>query len=272
MIPKILAISAGLAAAGAAWSQIEGPLSFEVASVKTAAPCCAPGQWRGNRPGADRVDFQYTTLWYDITYAYGLKSYQVFGPDWLKDARYDIVAKGPAGTRREQLPRMMQTLLAERFKLQVHHETREISGLALVVGKNGPKLKEATAESGDGLGGAHYGMSTSATGVERLEVRGAAMSSLASTLSSLLGRPVVDRTGLTARYDFTLEFSRNETQGAGAPAGFNEPPPLPAPGRGTEIATSIYTEIQQLGLRLDAVKFPADVVVVDHAEKTPVEN
>lgn len=272
MILKVLAFTVTLGAAGAAWSQTEGPLSFEVASVKPAAPCCAPGQWRGNRPGVDRLDFQYTTLWYDITYAYGVKSYQVFGPDWLKDARYDIVAKGPAGTRRDQLPQMMQTLLAERFKLRVHHETRDISGLAMVAGKGGPKLKEATAESGDGLGGAHYGMSTSTTGVERLEVRGATMASLANTLSSLVGRPVVDRTGLTGRYDFTLEFTRNETQGAGAAGGFNEPPALPPPAQGTEIATSIYTSIQQLGLRLDAVKFPVDVVVVDHAEKTPVEN
>ena len=272
MLWRILAIGVALAAVDAGWSQSEGPLSFEVASVKPAAPCCAPGQWRGNRPGVDRLDFQYTTLWYDISYAYGVKSYQLFGPDWLKDARFDIVAKGPAGTRREQLPQMMQTLLAERFKLEVHHETREISGLALAVGKNGPKLKEATAESGDGLGGAHYGMSTSATGVERLEVRGATMSSLCNTLSSLVGRPVVDRTGLTGRYDFTLEFSRNETQGGGATGGFNEPPPLPAPGQGTDIATSIYTSIQQLGLRLDSVKFPSDVIVVDHAERTPVEN
>lgn len=272
MICKITAIGVVLTAVSAGWSQMEGPLSFEVASVKPAVPCCAPGQWRGNRPGIDRIDFQYTTLWYDITYAYGVKSYQVFGPEWLKDARYDIVAKGPAGTRRDQLPQMMQTLLAERFKLQVHRETREISGLALVAGKNGPKLKEAPAESGDGLGGAHYGMSISAAGVERLEVRGATMSSLVNTLSSLVGRPVVDRTGLTGRYDFTLEFSRNETQGAGGAGGFNEPPPLPPPGQGPEITTSIYTSIQQLGLRLDALKFPVDVIVVDHAEKTPVEN
>lgn len=272
MFWKILRIGVALAAAGAGWSQIEGPLSFEVASVKPAAPCCAPGQWRGNRPGVDRLDFQYTTLWYDITYAYGVKSYQVFGPGWLKDARYDIVAKGPAGTHRDQLPQMMQTLLAERFKLEVHHETREISGLALVVGKSGPKFKEAPAESGDGLGGAHIGMSVSPTGVEQLDVRGASMTTLVNTLSSLLGRPVVDRTGLTGRYDFTLEFSRDETQGGGAAGGFNEPPRLPSPARGTEIAGSLYTSIQQLGLRLDAVKFPSDVIVVDHAEKTPTGN
>src|SRR6266496_4015028 len=111
------AAGAALIAACAARGQPAPSPSFEVASVKPAANCCAPGQSHDNRRGVgiDRIEFRYATLWYCISYAYGMKSYQMSGPDWLKNARYDIVAKGPAGTVRDQLPKMMQALLAERL-------------------------------------------------------------------------------------------------------------------------------------------------------------
>src|SRR6185369_2271727 len=211
-------------------------------------------------------------LWYCLSFAYGMKSYQMSGPNWLREARYDIMAKGPAGTRREDLPKMTQALLAERFKVQAHQETREIPAAVLTVGKDGPKLKEAAPESGDGQGGAQVGMSASESGVERLEVKGGTMSALVNTLTGLLGRPVVDKTGLTGRYDFTLEFSRSETAGPNATGGFNEPPRMPPPPVGAEPALSVYTSIQQLGLRLTGQKLPMNVLVVDSADKAPVEN
>jgi uncharacterized protein (TIGR03435 family) len=201
-----------------------------------------------------------------------MKSYQVTGPDWLRDARFDIVAKGPAGTTREQLPAMMQALLAERLKLQVHHETRELPGLALIVGKNGPKLKESAPGSGDAEGGAHFGMSMSPKGGERMEVTNASMPKLANTLTALLGRPVLDKTGLTGAYDFILEFTRTETAGPKASGGYREPPAMPPPMPGAEPGLSIYSSIQQLGLKLDPRKIPMDTIVIDHAEKTPSEN
>jgi uncharacterized protein (TIGR03435 family) len=222
--------------------------------------------------GADRVEFHNVTLWYCISYAYSMKSYQMFGPDWLRQARYEIVAKGPASTRREDLPKMMQTLLGERFKLQAHQETREIPVLVLTPGKAGPKLKEAPQESGDGQGGAQVGMSASASGGERLEIKGGAVSTLANTLTGLLGLPVVDKTGLTSRYDFILEFSRSETAGPKATGGFNEPPPLPPPPPGAEPGVSIYTSIQQLGLKLVPQRMPMNVLVIDSADKVPIEN
>ena len=105
-----------------------------------------------------------------------------------------------------------------------------------------------------------------------MEVKGAPMSTLANALSGLLGRPVVDKTGLTARYDFVLEFSRDETAGRRASGGYNEPPPLPPPAPGAESGPSIYTSIQVLGLKLDSQKFPLDAIVIDHAEKMPTAN
>src|SRR5690348_8234319 len=113
-----------LVAAGIASAQTVAA-TFEVASVKPAAPCCAPGQWRESKAGDDRIDFRYVTLRYCVAFAYGLKEYQVSGPAWIAEARYDIVAKGPAGTGHDQLPAMVQTLLAERFRLELHREKKE---------------------------------------------------------------------------------------------------------------------------------------------------
>ena len=269
MFWKKSAVGAALIAACAAWGQPAPSPSFEVASVKPVAN--APGQPHDNRRGVgiDRIEFRYATLWYCISYAYGMKSYQMSGPDWLKNVHYDIAAKGPAGTGRDQLPKMMQALLADRLKLEVHHEKREMSGLALIVGKNGPKLKESAAGSGGAAGDAHFGIGATAEGVERMDATNVTMAKLANTLTGLLGRPVIDRTGLDGQYDFVLEFSRAETAGPGASGGFNEPPRMPAPPPGTDPAQSIYTSIQQLGLKLDGQKFPVDAIVIDHAEKTP---
>jgi len=254
-----------LPAAWAAWCQPAQTPSFEVASVK-AAPA-RPPQWRPARPGVDRIDFQYVTLWYCISYAYGVHSYQISGPDWLKSLHYDVNAKGPAGTTREQLPEMMRTLLAERFKLRVHREPREISALALVVVQDN-RIKPSAPEIND----AQVNMSTSPEGGERIEVKGGTMTTLVNTLTGLLGRPVVDRTALKGRYDFALDFSRDQTAGSAAGGGYNEPPAFPPPMPGAEPGLSIYSSIQRLGLKLEAAKLPLDVVIVDGAEKTPVEN
>ncbi len=271
MVMKRSAIVGALLAASAAWAQSTAALPFEVASVKQATPDQAQARRRAT-VGSDRIEFHNVTLWYCLSYAYGKKSSQMFGPDWLREARYEIVAKGPVGTRREDLPKMMQTLRGERFKVRTHQETREIPALVLALGKDGPKLKDAAPESGDGQSGAQVGMSASESGEERLDVKGGGTSTLAATLTGLLGRPVVDKTGLTGRYDFILEFSRSETAGPKATGGYNEPPPLPPPPPGAEPGLSIYTSIQRLGLRLLAQKLPLNVLVVDSAEKVPTEN
>ena len=270
MFWKSSTVACVLLAAGVALGQSSAGLSFEVASVKPV-PSGETRAWRRPTLGPDRIDLGNVTLWYCVSYAYGMKSYQMSGPDWLRHVRYDVVAKGPAGTHREDLPKMMQTLLGERFKLEVHFETRDIPALALAPAKDGPKLKDAGPESGDGQGGAQVGMSASEKG-ERLEIKGGGMATLASTLTGLLGRPVVDGTGLTGRYDLILEFSRSETADPQATGGFNEPPPLPPPPAGSEPGLSIYSSIQRLGLKLVPQKLPMKVLVVDGANKVPIEN
>jgi uncharacterized protein (TIGR03435 family) len=268
MMKCVSAAAVALLAGCASWNLPAAPLSFEVASVKPAAPCCAPGQWRESKAGVDRIDFPNVTLRYCLAYAYGLKEYPISGPSWLGELRYDIVAKGPDGTRHDQLPEMMQSLLAQRFQLQAHTETKEFSVFALVVGKNGPKLTESPPPPpGDEAPGARFGMSMSPSGVGRLEAKNATMVSLANTLVRLLGHPVVDLTALTGRYDLDLEYSPEDGNGMrlATPSGG----PLPATA---EPGASIFGSIQQFGLRLDARKVPQNAIVVDRAEKIPTGN
>jgi uncharacterized protein (TIGR03435 family) len=239
--------------------------SFEVASIKPAAPCCAPGQWRESKAGDDRIDFRYVTLRYCIAFAYGLKEYQVSGPPAIAELRYDIVAKAPEGTKHEQLPGLMQALLADRFKLELHREQKEFSVYTLVVGKGGPKLKESPATS-DPTAGGTFGISMTGPGVGRMEVRHADMQALANTLPRFVGRPVVNRTGLEGRYDFDLEFSPEDLRGMPAPP--NQAGAVPA----AELGVSIFTSIQRVGLKLESQKQPLNAIVVDKVEKVASEN
>jgi uncharacterized protein (TIGR03435 family) len=263
MFANITAAGLALIAGWAAWGQTV-PLSFEVASVKSATP----GPWRESKAGVDRIDFPNATLRYCIAFGYSVKEYQISGPAWLGTLRYDILAKGSAGTQHDQLPQMMQVLLQERFNLQAHRETKEFNVIALVVGKGGPKLRESVLVPGGGQDGARIGLSMSPAGVGRIEVKEGNMAALANTLSRLLGRPVIDTTGLTGRYDFDLEYSRDDSNGMvtmpATPGGTAPPAP--------ELGVSIYSSIQQLGLKLDAQKRPMDSIVVDRAEKTPTGN
>lgn len=142
----------------------------------------------------------------------------------------------------------------------------------LVLDKDGPKLEPSPPESGDGQGGAKIGMSATAEGVEKMAVKGAPMTTLANTLTSLLGRPVIDKTGLTGRYDFVLEFSRGDFGGRRTAGGYNEPPPLPPPVPGAAPGLSIYSSIRRLGLKLEAHKMPIDMLIVDSGQKTPDQN
>jgi uncharacterized protein (TIGR03435 family) len=137
---------------------------------------------------------------------------------------------------------------------------------ALLLGKNGQKLKESTPEAG-GSDGAAIGLSMSPSGAGRLEVRHGNMLSLANTVSRLVGRPVVDMTGLTARYDFEVEYSHEDLNGMLTPADSGG-----APASIAELGASIFTSIQQFGLKLEAQKTMLDSIVVDRGEKSFTEN
>jgi uncharacterized protein (TIGR03435 family) len=167
---------------------------------------------------------------------------------------FDIVAKPEAkADSGKQNRQMVQTLLADRFQLQFHRDVKELPVYVLTVAKNGPKLQEAK-DARHGIAGRP----------RSIESKGADMPALAATLARRLGRTVIDKTGLTGLYDFTLTFSPIDAPAVG-PAGQLSPE--------TDSAEpSIFTALQaQLGLKLESSKGPVAVLVIDRAEK-PSEN
>lgn len=248
---RILALTMFLAGPAAAQPPAPQPV-FEAASIKPADPAAHGSSWN-TRPG--RITASNQTLRRCIMIAYDLKDYQVAGgPKWMNSEAYDIVAKledqGKPPTGKEidaQIRLALQALLAERFHLEVHRETRPMPAYTLVVAKNGFKLQPVEPKGG----------SSTNTGRGRLTATGISMERMAGTLSSVLDRPVVDNTGITGVFDLKLEWSPDE----------NQETSLDKPA-----AASIFTAIQeQLGLRLEAHKTDVSVIVVDRADK-PSEN
>jgi uncharacterized protein (TIGR03435 family) len=288
-----------------AFGQAAPPLEFEVASVKPAAPLGGRGPIRlpprGGPGTADpgRMNFVSISLKNLLMTAYGVKIYQVSGPSWLDTERYDIVASVPPGTTKEQANVMLQNLIEERFQLTLHRETKDLPLYELGIGKNGPKLKEfvndptappAQPPTGpmtmgkDGFPVLPPGTTAMMVmnGRMRMIASKQPIARLADMLANQLGRPVVDKTGLTGEYDYKLEFSSEGLSG-GAFGGLPPPPP-PPPGTGgpapvaagpadTSDAPGLLAAVQeQLGLRLDQKKGPLDLLVIDRAEKVPTEN
>ncbi len=263
---------------------------FEVASIKAAPVTSTPGRAampemartlrRNNRapgwipmPDPGRVRIEDWPLLDLIATAYKVHVTQVSGPDWISEGGFDIDAKIPEGTKKEQVNAMLQSLLEERFGLQIHRETQNKSGFALIIGKNGPKLKPAEPEPAEGerltpeqreaqqkkvraqmaammermqdrrqagtTGGANTGSWSSVTTAE-----------LATHLVGLAGGPVVDETGLTGKYSVFIETWQN----AELPGG------------------TVFDAVEKLGLKLMPRKVDVDTIVIDHVSKTPTAN
>ena len=197
----------------------------------------------------DNVTLKKVTLWAnDIP---DDREYALAGPDWLSTERFNIQATFPADTPPQQVRQMTATLLAARFKLALHRETRQLPIYVLMVAKSGPKIHAA----GDG-------QARTSGGPGRIEATRITTQKLADLLSNITGQQVVDETGLKGGFDFTLEWSPDETQKYR-----NDAPAVGASG------PTIYSALQeQLGLKLEGRKGPVQILVVDHIEKAPVEN
>ena len=173
--------------------------------------------------------------------------------------RYEIVALQPGETRpsAEENRVRFQNLLGDRFRLRFHRERRRMAVYNLIVGKSSPKITESTLEPEQ----LSLTVGQSPRGWPMLPSRANTMAALASALQSLLYRPVIDRTGLTKRYDFDLEFSAEGTRIA--PPGYITPSESPVP--------DIFTAIQRIGLRLEPATGEVEVIVIDSADK-PTDN
>lgn len=204
-----------------------------------------------------------------LTLAYALKSYQLTAPAWMndKEARYNIEARVRPGATKEQANEMIKSLLADRFKLVLHRETKEMPVRVITIAKGGPKLKEA---SDDPASRATIGrVLMSRTGSQRIAAKGKTIEDLADALSTPTLGPVLDKTGLTKKYDFIFEYaasaenlSRLRQQGIAAPAE-DALPEFP------ELPRAIQ---EQLGLKTDATKGPIEIFTVESVAKTPTEN
>jgi uncharacterized protein (TIGR03435 family) len=217
--------------------------SFDVASVKP------------NRTGANggaltrsggRIVFDNVSLRECIAFAYNIatgRDYELSGPDWLDSEKFDVTATFPPETSRDRVRKMLQTLLADRFRLKTHRESRTLKAYALVAGKQEPRLKPSIT-AGDGA---------FIFGEGHVTARALSMSDLADRLSGAvfkLERPVMDMTGIQGAYDFTLEWAPDGVSGA-----------------------SIFTALQeQLGLKLEVRETTVEILVVDRADKIPSAN
>lgn len=262
--------------------QASARIAFEVASIKPAQPESGGKMRVGMNSDAGMLRYINVSLKDCIRVAYRVKDFQVEGPDWLNSTRFDIVAKLPAGASKDEIPDMLQELLAERFKLAVHRDTKEHAIYALIVGKNGPKLKAAETpvpdkpvrsdnlEKGGAPPPGAMMMRFDPSGMH-LRAPAATLGNLADMLSRFSERPVVDMTGIQGHYDFDLSFAPETMRG------LPPPPPgggeRPAPdGAGAEPAPSIFEAVQRYGLKLEPRKGPLEIITVDHIERTPTEN
>jgi uncharacterized protein (TIGR03435 family) len=255
---------------------------FEVASVRVAdrqpprRPMKLSGEIKGG-PGTEdpeRITYQWVSMNVILQTVFGLFDDQILNqPDWTYQTRFDIVAKVPPGTTKDQANQMMQNLLKERFNFSYHFVKKDYSELSLVLSKNGPKLKEAAPPDGlspprpepgvpaptPSLDRDRYpilpagypnftGIATE--GVTYTTFRSTTLANLVRLLRLTAGARVVDQTGLTGNYDFKLEYSVSGD---------------PAP--------DLFTALEkQLGLKLEKTKVPLNALVIDHLDQKPSDN
>jgi bla regulator protein BlaR1 len=203
------------------------------------------------------------------------------GPPWLQSASYDINAKAEGNPSVEMmLGPMMQRLLEDRFQLKIHRQTSEGPVYFLTVARGGPKLHPFTEGSCTPFSnpppplqpGTKYCGSTISGITSSLEALGATLDEFSKTLRTLVDRPVIDKTGITGRFDLRVKFSREGTDLAAIPAGERSPRAgTVRPVRDPD-PSEIFTAIQeQLGLKLESGRGPVDTLVIDHIER-PTEN
>ena len=226
------------------------PPTFEVSTVKPAAPDSQGMTFRF--AGPRRFTANNHTVKECIGFAYNLTpALMPGGPAWIETDRFDIVGEIPGDTQppRAQVLLMFQALLADRFQLKFHREQKEMTVYNLVIGKNGLKIKEST--TGPPEGSLLIGFAPPRG--RNLPARNASMEAFASLLQRVVvGRPVIDKTSLTRRYDFDLEWG---IDGAPPPAGELDTQP------------DITVAIQKLGLKLESAKGMVDTLVIDRIEK-----
>lgn len=303
------------------FAQTPAKVAFEVASIKPLPPMDKLAQEVvsgkrsypafGTTINGSRLTMGFTSMTSLIMLAYGIEKYQISGPDWMGSQYFELNAKLPEGASKDDVPKMLQTLLAERFKLSAHREKREQTVYALLVSKEGLNLKEALSDAEVEASAKEnatkdekqiatpfgkinrpktqdrrVSSQTAENGNRIVEFFRTDMAELASSLTQYLDRPVMNMTELKGSYRLTYEISRDEQMNmvrnaapmwpSGATTGAfsaatGVPPGIGGSGSEPSIG-GIFPSIKKLGLKLDSQKAPVETLVIDHVEKIPTED
>lgn len=251
------------------------PTSFEVASIRPGEPGAHNSDISWRRGG--RFSTSNTTLKKLIEVAYDIKPAQVEGlPSWAKSRTYTIRAVGPPGTPdlrglqgRQMIETMVQSLLADRFNLRTHRAMEQLPVYEIVVAKHGPKLRPMAEQD---FVAAHHSYAPGDSSISshdgNMTALGVSMATFADDLSRQVGRMVIDKTGLTGRYDFTLTWAPwSNAERTPEPSGFGTTGGNGSIPASDSSAPSIFTAMEeQLGLKLKPAKGPVEVLVIDHIE------
>lgn len=290
MRPLVVVVSCLTLARVYGYCQAEDALAFEVASVKPASLSAHSIECSGGPGTSDPGTWRCSNvpLGFLISQAYGFEAYQFRPNHPCCQARFDFTAKVPKGTTKEQFQRMLQNLLAERFKLTLHLERKEMAIYELTVAENGLKMKESAQDAvpaqADPWEIPKYSMGKDGYPVFPAGRAGLAgpnghyrwigfnlsIPEIVKTLSFHLGRPVIDSTGLTRKYDIDMRWGVDvawQLEAAGLRDRIAE-----LPDTGPTGPTLLRAVQDQLGLKLNSGKGLGDIVVVDHLEKVPTEN
>lgn len=297
--------------AAAPFDQDAPKIQFEAASVKPSGPQAGGGvfgKFIGGPGTSDPIQLRGTrvTLLNLVRSAYDVPYDQISGPGWLQDAFYDIVARVPKGSTKDQLKLMLQNLLADRFGLRFHREPKEFEVYELSLGKGGSRLKPTAFPDAQPLRpgespippdldpdgfpilpqGKSGATASAAHGLMYWTFQSMPVSALIANIQSGLGREtglnawapgrVLDQTGLAAKYDFKIRYSGAgqigdvlRPQATGVPGSGENVLDIQDPGGGPDLFTAIE---KQLGLKLTKGKSVLEVLVIDHVERTPIEN
>jgi uncharacterized protein (TIGR03435 family) len=261
----------------------DSSLTFEAASIKLHEPDERGQSSEKGGPGASdpgRVTATYRALRTLLMGAYGVKTYQLEIPDALNSARYDITATVPAGATKEQSRAMMRNLLTDRLKLKIRRETKIRQVYALVPSKSGPKLHLSTDAAvtlatghtdSDGfpipaIDAVKGGIETTFKDLNaKLFAFKQTIAQLVAQLQGQMDAPIVDLTGLTGKYDFTIRYAGQWRRASSS--GNSEGDVIE--GSGLKLSDAIEKE---LGLKLEPRKMPNEMIIVESGQKTPVEN
>jgi uncharacterized protein (TIGR03435 family) len=274
--------------AGTAFGQAKA--AFEVASIRAV-----------DDPSAVRVGFQFTGSQVRIAaasvkdlliVAYSVKPQQIEAPDWVGQLRFAITATIPEGVPGSKVPEMIQSLLADRFQVKQHHETKDLPVYVLGVSKSGARVTESVKDPNEPAAppntltvsgtGNSSGVNLSLGGGRsfnladnQIQIRGLTMRDIAETITRFVDRPVVDQTGLTKTYDLTLDLTPDEFNAIRVRAAVNAGVTLPP--QAMRVLDNVSPDtmsgpLSKFGLTFEARKAPLEVLVIESASKTPTEN